>query len=251
MRLLRRRRWQAGDVSTPGSPQPPSCKAGARAVRPSGRANRPRCPHLAEGAGAVQRRRAGVHRAGGNLPPPDAHHGPAGSAAAFRPGDGAGLKVITMDTAFRRDARRGMLERMLPNDAATTARCKLSFVSGGAGLPGLPRSLGDATPGLVALTPDDPPPGRNTFIGYHRDLRPQVGMRELLGLIVEKLANSSRIAASRYGGRRRGTTAGNIPAGAVTRLRPCRRRHPAPRTPPSTPARRIARSRRGAPPGPG
>ncbi len=60
--------------------------------------------------------------------------------------------------------------------------------AGGAGLAVLPRPLGDATPGIVALMLDDPPPGRDTFVGYHRDLRRLTRMRELLGLVVERLA---------------------------------------------------------------
>jgi DNA-binding transcriptional LysR family regulator len=59
----------------------------------------------------------------------------------------------------------------------------------GAGLAVLPRPLGDVTPNIVALDLDEPPPGRDTFIGYHRDLRRLARMRELLSLVVERLAN--------------------------------------------------------------
>jgi hypothetical protein len=33
------------------------------------------------------------------------------------------------------------------------------------------------------------PPGRDTFVGYHRDLRRLTRMREPLDLLVERLAN--------------------------------------------------------------
>jgi hypothetical protein len=45
------------------------------------------------------------------------------------------------------------------------------------------------TPNIVAFDLAEPPPGRDTFVGYHRDLRRLARMRELLNLIVEKLAN--------------------------------------------------------------
>lgn len=118
---------------------------------------------------------------------------PAGSAAAFQPGDGAGLKVITMDTAFAGMPDAVWLKRMLPNADVTcrsnNREVQAQLCAGGAGLAVLPRPLGDATPGIVALALDDPPPGRDTFVGYHRDLRRLNRMRALLGLIVERLAN--------------------------------------------------------------
>jgi DNA-binding transcriptional LysR family regulator len=61
--------------------------------------------------------------------------------------------------------------------------------SHGAGFAVLPRPLGDVTPNIIALDLDEPPPERDTFVGYHRDLRRLAPMRELLNLIVEKLAN--------------------------------------------------------------
>ena len=120
-------------------------------------------------------------------------YAPAGSAAAFQPGDGAGLKVITMDIAFSGMPDAVWLKRVLPNAAVTcrsnNREVQAQLCAGGAGLAVLPRPLGDTTPGIVALMVDDPPPGRDTFVGYHRDLRRLNRMRELLGLIVERLAN--------------------------------------------------------------
>jgi hypothetical protein len=53
----------------------------------------------------------------------------------------------------------------------------------------LPRPLGDATAGLVALDLGESPPGRDTFVGYHRDLRRLARMRALLDLAIDCLAN--------------------------------------------------------------
>ena len=59
----------------------------------------------------------------------------------------------------------------------------------GAGLAVLPRPLGDATPGIVPLDVGELPPGRDTFVGYHRDLRRLSRLRTLLELIIDRLAN--------------------------------------------------------------
>jgi hypothetical protein len=32
------------------------------------------------------------------------------------------------------------------------------------------------------------PPGRDTYVGYHRDLRRQIRLRALLDLLIERLA---------------------------------------------------------------
>ena len=120
-------------------------------------------------------------------------YAPAGTAAAVQPGDGAGLKVITMDTAFAGMPDAVWIKRVLPNAVVTcrsnNREVQAQLCAGGAGLAVLPRPLGDMTPGIVALTLDDPPPGRDTFVGYHRDLRRLSRMRKLLELIIEKLAN--------------------------------------------------------------
>jgi len=59
----------------------------------------------------------------------------------------------------------------------------------GAGLAVLPRPLGDSTPGIVALDIGESPPGRDTFVGYHRDLRRLARLRALLDLVIERLAD--------------------------------------------------------------
>ena len=109
------------------------------------------------------------------------------------PGDGAGVAVITMDTAFAEMPDAVWLKRVLPN--ATVAfrsnnrEVQAQLCAGGAGIAVLPRPLGDAVPGIEVLPFTETPPGRDTFVGYHRDLRRLRRMRELLSLIVERLAN--------------------------------------------------------------
>jgi DNA-binding transcriptional LysR family regulator len=118
-------------------------------------------------------------------------YGPAGSDKPS-PGDGTGLRVITMDLGFSEMPDAVWLKRLLPN--ATVAHrsnnreVQAQLCSHGAGLAVLPRPLGDVTPNIVAFELNEAPPGRDTFVGYHRDLRQLARMRELLSLIVERLA---------------------------------------------------------------
>jgi DNA-binding transcriptional LysR family regulator len=118
-----------------------------------------------------------------------------GPAAGDLPhlGDGAGLRVITMDAAFAEMPDAVWLQRRLPR--ATVAyrsnnrQVQAQLCAQGAGLAVLPRPLGDATPGVVAVPLDQPPPGRDTFIGYHRDLRRLTRLRELVRLAIERISN--------------------------------------------------------------
>ena len=119
-------------------------------------------------------------------------YGPTGTEAP-RAGDGTGARLVTMDTAFTEMPDALWLKRVLPN--ATVAfrsnnrEVQARLCAKGAGLAVLPCPLGDATPGIASIDIGDAPPGRDTFVGYHRDLRRFRRMRELLGLVVERLAN--------------------------------------------------------------
>ncbi|SMF12453.1 transcriptional regulator, LysR family [Tistlia consotensis] len=123
---------------------------------------------------------------------PYALYGPTGSEPP-QPGDGMGARVVTMDQGFVAMPDALWLKRLLPN-AAVAFRSNAREVQArlcalGAGLAVLPRPLGDALPGLVALDLGEAPPGRDTFVGYHRDLRRLARLRALLDLVVERLAN--------------------------------------------------------------
>jgi DNA-binding transcriptional LysR family regulator len=95
---------------------------------------------------------------------------------------GAGLHVITMDTAFAEMPDALWLKRVLPA-AQVVMRSNSRLVQAelcrqGCGLAVLPRPLGDRIP-----------PGRDTWLGYHRDLRRLPRLRALLDLVIERLAN--------------------------------------------------------------
>lgn len=111
--------------------------------------------------------------------------------AAPQAGDGTGLALITMDTAFGGMPDAIWLRKMLPqaqvvsrsNNRDVQARlCAL-----GAGVAVLPRPLGDALPGVRRLDLGEAPPGRDTWVGYHRDMRRQARLRALLDLVVARL----------------------------------------------------------------
>lgn len=108
------------------------------------------------------------------------------------PGDGAGTQLITMDTAFGGMPDAVWLQRILPR-ATVVSRSNNRDVQArlcalGVGIAVLPRPLGDALPALQRIELGEEPPGRDTWLGYHRDLRQLARLRALLTLVVERLA---------------------------------------------------------------
>ena len=59
----------------------------------------------------------------------------------------------------------------------------------GVGVAVLPRPLGDTLAGVKRIDLGEAPPGRNTYVGYHRDLKRLARLRTLLDLVIERLAN--------------------------------------------------------------
>jgi DNA-binding transcriptional LysR family regulator len=55
---------------------------------------------------------------------------------------------------------------------------------------GLTHPLGDATKGIERLPWKDEPPPRDTWLGYHRDMRRLARLRALVELVVERLAGA-------------------------------------------------------------
>ena len=109
------------------------------------------------------------------------------------PGAGDGCPMILMDTAFGGMPDVAWIERMLPkahvalrsNNREVQARlCAL-----GAGIAVLPRPLGDATDGIERVDLGEPPPPRDTWLGYHRDMRRMRRLRALVDLVIERLAD--------------------------------------------------------------
>ena len=108
-------------------------------------------------------------------------------------GDGAGARLITMDEAFAKMPDAIWLRRAFPNAEiafrSNNREVQARLCAQGAGLAVLPRPLGDLTPGIEALALAERPPERNTYVGYHRDLRRMSRLRALLDLVVGRIAN--------------------------------------------------------------
>lgn len=107
-------------------------------------------------------------------------------------GDGAGTTLVTMDTAFSAMPDAVWLRKLLPN-ARVVSRSNNRDVQGrlceqGVGVAVLPRPLGDALPGVDLVNLGEAPPGRDTWVGYHRDLKRLARLRALLDLVIERLA---------------------------------------------------------------
>lgn len=109
-------------------------------------------------------------------------------------GDGEGIRVVTMDTAFADMPDARWLARRLPKAyvamRSNNRDVQAVLCAEGAGLAVLPRPLGDAMPGLRPVDVGEPPPGRDTYVGYHRDLRRLARLRALLDLVIARLASA-------------------------------------------------------------
>jgi DNA-binding transcriptional LysR family regulator len=108
-------------------------------------------------------------------------------------GDGAGTALITMDTNFNGMPDAVWLRKMLPN-ARVVSRSNNRDVQArmcvaGAGIAVLPQPLGNALIGVTRIDLGEPPPSRDTWVGYHRDLKKLARLRALLDLVVERLGN--------------------------------------------------------------
>lgn len=106
-------------------------------------------------------------------------------------GDGTGCGLILMDTAFGGMPDVAWVTQALPkakvvcrgNSREVQARlCAL-----GAGLAVLPKALGEATAGISLVDLGESPPSRDTWIGYHRDLKRLPRLRALLDLIIARI----------------------------------------------------------------
>ncbi|MBY5644432.1 LysR family transcriptional regulator [Rhizobium leguminosarum] len=107
-------------------------------------------------------------------------------------GDGAGTRLVTMDEAFGDMPDVGWLQRLLPRAdivmRSNSRDVQAALCANGAGLAVLPRPLGDSLATIELVDLGEPPPGRDTWVGYHRDMKRLARLRALLDLVIEKLA---------------------------------------------------------------
>ncbi len=108
-------------------------------------------------------------------------------------GDGAGCSLLTLDAAFAGVPDDSWLQEQLPK-ARTLFRTNSRDVQAkmcaqGMGIAVLPIPLGDCTAGIERVDLSAEPPGRDTWIGYHRDLRQLARLRALLDLTIKRLTH--------------------------------------------------------------
>lgn len=97
-----------------------------------------------------------------------------------------------MDTAFSSMPDVAWLLEALPG-ARIAARSnsrdmQAQLCALGAGVAVLPRPLGQATPGIEEVDLGASPPSRDTWLGYHRDMKRQPRLRAMLDLVIERLS---------------------------------------------------------------
>ncbi|MFB6450662.1 LysR family transcriptional regulator [Bradyrhizobium tunisiense] len=118
-----------------------------------------------------------------------------------RPGDGKAnaVRVVTMNAEYADMPDAVWLKRALPNaevaSRSNNRQVQAELCASGAGLAVLPRPLGDRDRRLVALDIGTTPPGRDTYVGYHRDMRRLARLRALLDLVIEQLAEPAIIVS--------------------------------------------------------
>ncbi|MBK1658352.1 LysR family transcriptional regulator [Paracraurococcus ruber] len=108
-------------------------------------------------------------------------------------GDGSGIRLIIPSTRHFPDI--AWLIDSFPN-ARPVLRSNNRNVQGrmcsqGVGIAVLPRVVGDQIPGIRKLELPTPPPGRDVWVGYHRDLRRLERLRAFLSTVSGHLANAT------------------------------------------------------------
>ncbi|HWT56348.1 MAG TPA: LysR family transcriptional regulator [Rhizobium sp.] len=107
--------------------------------------------------------------------------------------DGAGARLVSMDAAFGDMPDVGWLQRLLPRAEivmrSNSRDVQAALCANGAGLAVLPRPLGDSLAAIELVDLGEAPPGRDTWVGYHRDMKRLARLRALLDLVIERLAH--------------------------------------------------------------
>jgi DNA-binding transcriptional LysR family regulator len=108
-------------------------------------------------------------------------------------GDGMGSALLTLDSAFAGTPDDSWLQTILPNARrvfrSNSRDVQAKMCALGMGIAVLPIPLGDAISGIERIDLGAEPPGRDTWIGYHRDLRRLARLRALVDLVIARLAN--------------------------------------------------------------
>ncbi|AND67498.1 hypothetical protein ATSB10_00440 [Dyella thiooxydans] len=103
---------------------------------------------------------------------------------------GRGVRLVTMNAAFGGMPDVAWLKKHLPEatvaGTSNNREVQARLCAEGVGVAVLPTALGDAFGELQRIDLGDPPPSRDTWIGYHRDLKRLGRLRSLLELLAER-----------------------------------------------------------------
>ncbi|WP_059410717.1 LysR family transcriptional regulator [Cupriavidus basilensis] len=110
-----------------------------------------------------------------------------------RAGGGEGHALLTLDTGFADLPDVAWMRRLLPAArvafGSNSREAQARLCAAGAGLAVLPCLLAERVGGLRAVDLGEPPPGRDVWVGYHRDLRRQGRLRAFLDAVFEQLGD--------------------------------------------------------------
>jgi len=106
--------------------------------------------------------------------------------------DGQGVPLITLDSAFQDFPDAAWLRKKLPKArvafGSNSREAQARMCAAGVGLAVLPAPLGDACAALEVVDLGGLPPGRDVWVGFHRDLRRLERLRALVDATVERLS---------------------------------------------------------------
>lgn len=106
------------------------------------------------------------------------------------PGDKP-VRLVTMDARFSEMPDALWLRTTFPGGRivfrSNNRHVQAAACAAGVGFAVLPAPLGDSHPGLKRVKQHPSPPGRDVWMGYHRDLRQLPRLRALLELLVERV----------------------------------------------------------------
>lgn len=117
-----------------------------------------------------------------------------GAKGVKRPGNdgGVGCSLITLDAAYSDFPDARWLKKTLPKAktvfTSNSRDVQAKMCALGGGLAVLPRPLGDSIATIERIEIDPQPPGRDVWLGFHRDLRRLRRLRALVDSVTEHLA---------------------------------------------------------------
>lgn len=109
------------------------------------------------------------------------------------PAEGTEIHLVTMDAGFSDMPDAVWLREVFPFGhiafRSNSRHVQAVACASGVGLAVLPCPLGDSHPGLQRLECTKTPPGRDVWLGYHRDLRRLPRLRALVDVLMQRLGN--------------------------------------------------------------